>query len=239
MLPPEPDPFAPPDWLGTRLLPLDEDGNPIALPTPPELIDRRFVIEHLPPPVAGFEATVQSVPADVLARSTWREECPVTVEELRYLTMSFWGFDGRPHTGEMIVNAGFADDVVGVFAHLHEMRFPIEEMRVTAFEELDAPATGDGNNTGSFVCRPATGGSRWSMHAYGLAIDINPFHNPYQKGDVVLPELASAYLDRANVRPGMIVDGDSVTEAFAAIGWGWGGDFRTLADWMHFSSTGQ
>ena len=70
---------------------------------------------------------------------------------------------------------------------------------------------------------PAASG--WSEHAYGRAIDINPFHNPYERGDVVLPELASAYLDRGNVRPGMIVAGDAVTQAFAAIGWGWGGEW--------------
>ena len=69
-------------------------------------------------------------------------------------------------------------------------------------------------------------------------IDINPFHNPYVKGDLVLPELASAYLDRENVRPGMIIEGDVVTLAFAEIGWGWGGNWKSLKDWMHFSLSG-
>jgi hypothetical protein len=79
----------------------------------------------------------------------------------------------------------------------------------------------------------------WSQHAYGRAVDVNPFQNPYRKGERVLPELASAYLDRDEIRPGMILAGDPVTEAFAGIGWGWGGDWSTTDDWMHFSLNGR
>jgi hypothetical protein len=84
-----------------------------------------------------------------------------------------------------------------VFRRLHAARFPLEEVRIITSEELDLPPTGDGNVTSAFVCRPTVGGSRWSEHAYGRAIDINPFHNPYVRGDLVLPELAGAYVDRA------------------------------------------
>ena len=153
--------------------------------------------------------------------------------------MSHMGFDGRFHTGEMIVNAAVADDIVEVFRRLHEARFPIEQMRVIRLDEVGAPPTGDGNVTTGFTCRPATGSTNWSFHAYGMAIDINPFHNPYLKGDLVLPEMASAYVDRDDVRPGMVVDGDVVTEAFADIGWRWGGNWNTLKDWMHFSRSGR
>jgi len=179
------------------------------------------------------------VPAEVVARSTWQEGCPVPLDELRYLTMSFWGFDGRAHTGEMIVHAEVADDVVAVFGTLYEARFPIEEMRVVSRPELDAPPYGDGNNTTAFSCRPATQSTSWSQHALGLAVDVNPFHNPYQRGDLVLPELASAYTDRSHVRPGMIEAGDPVTEVFAGIGWGWGGTWQSLTDPMHFSRNGR
>jgi hypothetical protein len=72
-----------------------------------------------------------------------------------------------------------------------------------------------------------------------LAIDINPFHNPYVKGDLVLPELASYYTDRSMARRGMIIEGDPVVSAFAEIGWPWGGHWSTLDDWMHFSATGR
>jgi D-alanyl-D-alanine carboxypeptidase len=210
-------------------------------PTPPELEDRQLETVDLlpPPPDAAFAWTSSRIPADVLARSSWNESCPVGVDDLTYLTLTHVGFDGRFHTGEMIVNSDWADRIVEVFRRLHEARYPIEEMRVVRRDEIDAAPTGDTNLTSSFECRPATGSTGWSYHAYGLAIDINPFHNPYLKGDLVLPELASAYLDRSEARPGMVIDGDAVTTAFADIGWGWGGNWRTVKDLMHFSSTGR
>lgn len=234
-------PFAHPGWLGTIVLPLGPDGeNGIAQPTPPELQDRRLeTIDRLPPPADDrFVATIGPIPDEVIARSTWTEECPVTRDELAYLNVSHYGFDGEFHTGEMIVNAAVAEDIVNVFEKLHAARFPIEQLKVTTQAELDAPPTGDGNGSGAFGCREAVGSSGWSQHAYGLAIDINPFHNPYIYGELVIPELAMSYLDRERVLPGMVFEGDVVVEAFAEIGWAWGGNWNSLKDWMHFSKSG-
>ncbi len=235
------DPFARPDWMGTRELPLREDGYGVAQVTPAEFDPRQLETpDVLPPPVGDvFQSTLGPIPEDVLARSSWDPGCPVTLEELAYITVSHHGFDGEVHTGEMIVNAAEAEGVIGVFHRLYEAGFPIEQMRVITKEEIDAPPTGDWNDTTSFVCRPAVGSGNWSQHAYGLAIDVNPFHNPYLKGDLVLPELAMTYTDREEARPGMIFGGDVATEAFAAIGWGWGGNWNTLKDWMHFSRSGR
>ena len=230
-----------PKWtVGASPLPRRPDGFGEILPTPPELADRRLPTKDLlPPPGDGhYHSTVAAVPADVLARSTWQRSCPVAATGLRYLTMSFVGYDGKAHTGEMLVGARVADAVTRVFGHLFAARFPIEEMRVVARAELTAPPTGDGNNTTAFVCRPAVGQTRWSAHAYGLAIDLDPFCNPYVKGDLVLPELASSYLDRANVRPGMIEPGDVAVRSFTAIGWTWGGQWTDPTDIQHFSATG-
>lgn len=235
------DPFTRPDWLGTRLLPLRADGHGEVHPTPPELIDRRLeTIDLLDPPAnGGWESSLSPVPDDVIARSSWQDGCPVSIDELRYMTVSHVGFDGEVHTGEMIVNAAEAEDVVQVFRRLFEAGYPIEQMRVIRAEEVDDHPTGDWNETTSFVCRPAVGSSNWSQHAFGLAIDVNPFHNPYLRDDLVIPELASAYTDRDDVRVGMIFDDDVVVDAFADIGWSWGGDWNTLKDWMHFSRSGR
>jgi hypothetical protein len=232
----------PPPWLGTRPLPLRPDGHGRATPTPPELVDRRIRTEDLLAPPLGdlFESSIATVPAAVAARSTWTPECPIRLEELAYVTVAHWGFDGRAHTGELLIRAEHAEDVVEVFERLFDARFPIEQMRVTGADELDAPPTGDQNVTGAFVCRRVVGGSgSWSMHAVGEAIDINPFHNPYVRGDLVIPELASAYADRDRIRPGMIVEGDVVVQAFDEIGWRWGGRWSGLTDPMHFSTTGR
>lgn len=234
-----------PGWLGTRILPLAPDGFGVRLPTPPELTDRRLAT---PPPTAEAAAVaadgdlpaVLPVPAAVLARSTWHAGCPVEADELRYVVVRHVGFDGRDHVGELIAHRSVADAVADVFDRLHATRFPLEEVRVITPAELTAPPTGDGNVTSAFVCRAAVGTTRWSAHAAGLAVDVNPFHNPYVRGDLVLPELAGTYVDRGDVRPGMVVAGDAVTAAFAAAGWGWGGDWTGAArDPMHFSTTGR
>jgi hypothetical protein len=228
--------------LGARPLPLRPDGFGQVLPTPPALRDRRLpTVDLLPPPPDGrFRSTVRPVDAALRAwrGATWSPACPVSLADLRYVTVSFHGFDGRPHTGELVVNRRVAGQVVSVFARLYQAGFPIEQMRLVTTADLSAHPTGDGNNTAAFVCRAARQQRRWSAHAYGLAVDVDPFQNPYRRGDLVLPELASAYLDRGRVRPGMIRPGDVVTRAFAAIGWTWGGNWRSPTDLMHFSATG-
>ena len=230
-----------PSWLGERILEVGPDGFGIAHSTPKVLRDRRLVsVDHLPPPEGkGFEYTIGRVPRKVLERSTWKRGCPVAKSELGYVTASFWGFDRERHTGELIVHRSVARDAVSVFRALYREKWPIEEMRVTSRPELDAPPTGDGNNTSAFVCRPARQSTEWSEHAHGLAIDVNPFHNPYVRDGVVLPELAIAYRNREWRRPGMIREGDVVTRAFARIGWGWGGNWSSAKDWMHFSRSGR
>jgi hypothetical protein len=229
-----------PDWLGTRELDIAPGEAPP--PTPPELDPRQVPTEDVLPPPAddAFHATVAPVPPDVVTRSTWQEACPVTLDELRYVTVSFWGFDDTAHTGEMLVHRDAADPLTQVFERLFDARFPIEDMRVTSVEELGAPDTGDGNATAAFVCRPTRGSSSWSQHAYGLAIDINPFQNPYVRSDGgLVPWLARTYLDRDDVRPGMLVAGGEAVAAFADIGWGWGGEWTSPIDYMHFSASGR
>ena len=231
---------AAPAWLGTRVLPVGSNGFAAAGDTPPELRNRSIITtDDLPPPAdGGFHATTQAVPAGVLARSTWSSACPVKATDLRYVTVSFRGFDGLAHTGELLVHARAADGLVKVFGALFAAGYPIERMRVTSAAELNAPPTGDGNTTAVFACRPVRGQTGWSQHAYGLAVDVNPFLNPYHQGNVVLPELAMSYLERGNVRPGMILPHGPVVKAFATIGWKWGGDYRSLKDFMHFSANG-
>jgi len=240
-----PSPTTPrPEWLGLRTIPTTDEGYGVAVETPVELAERRFAtVDTLLPPPANdvFNptwVTLDQVP-DVLARSTWEQGCPVPPEKLAYITVPFWGFDGWVHTGELIVHDDVAADVIGVFEELYGARFPIEEMRVITRADVDAPPIGDGNNSGSFVCRPVTGGTSFSEHAKGLAIDINPFHNPYIRGDRVLPEQASTYIDRSLNEQGMLQPDSLVVQAFAEIGWSWGGSWNSLKDYQHFSANGR
>jgi hypothetical protein len=231
----------PPPWLGKRPLPHAANGLGEIRPTPPELRDRRFTLpDQLDPlPGDGFASSVSTVPPNVLARSSWDPTCPVKPADLRWVRLAFWGFDGRRHTGELLINADAAESMVEVFRRLYAARFPLEEMRITRADEIDAPPTGDGDNTGAFTCKPFRGSTEWSEHAYGRAVDVNPFQNPYVKGDALIPELASAYTDRSRRAPGMIHPGDTVTQAFASVGWGWGGSWQHSKDYMHFSANGR
>ena len=232
--------------LGATPLPVRRDGFGMVTTTPPQLENRRLpTIDRLPPPRSGrFEFTVgpgdQAIQAGMPAL---HPDCPVQLDDLAYITVSFWGFDGRPHTGELVIHRRVATKIVGVFSRVYDLRFPIEEMRLITTADLAARPTGDGNNTAAFLCRVSRSGTRrqkqWSAHAYGLAIDINPFQNPYRHGTLVLPELATAYLDRERVRPGMIRSRDVVTQAFAEIGWAWGGAWQSKFDYMHFSESGK
>ena len=231
-------------WVvGATPLPLRPDGFGEVRPTPPELRVRRLeTTDVLPPPQDGRFHALQRPVTPAFADRTelaWFPDCPVALDDLRLLQLSFWGFDDEPHTGQLVVNASVADDVESVFRSLWAARFPIEEMRLVTKADLDAAPTGDGNVTASYACRPARGSTQWSAHAYGLAVDVNPFTNPYKNDDLVLPELASAYLDRTWRRPGMIFADGPVVRAFERVGWTWGGTFQSVLDLHHFSADGR
>lgn len=233
-------PLTRPKWLGLRALETLPDGSYKRVDTPPQLLNRSFPTEDtLPAPEDDkFHWSIAPFEGEPLKRSTYNEDCPVPAENLLYLTMSFWGFDGLHHTGEMVVGGDAADNVIHVFSKLHEAKFPIEEMRLVTPADLSEISSGDTNNTTAYVCRQVTGGRRWSDHAFGTAIDINPFHNPYKRGDIVLPELAADYLNREPAQPGMILRDSVAVNAFAGIGWSWGGDWVTVTDYQHFSLSG-
>ncbi|MGQ0825456.1 MAG: M15 family metallopeptidase [Actinomycetota bacterium] len=189
-------------------------------------------------PVAGYGGVVAPVDAARLSAS-WRAGCPVSREHLRLLTLPYVGYDGAEHTGEMVVHGDVADAVVGVLAQLFGARFPIARMELVDVYGGDDDRSMMTNNTSAFNCRAITGGGRWSEHAYGKAVDINPVENPYVYRDGhVLDPAAAPYTDRTRANPGMIKAGDVVVSAFYAIGWGWGGNFSSIKDYQHFSASG-
>lgn len=209
---------------------------------PDLLADRRLPTPRVLPPPAddAFAATVGPVTPQVRARmgESWSEACPVGLADLRHLTVVFRGFDGLAHTGEVVVHASVADVVVEVFRVMFAEHFPLEEVRLVTTADRHAPPTGDGNVTAGYNCRKARGQGRWSAHAYGTALDINPFQNPMVRRGVVTPELGGAYVDRALVRPGMLTPDSPPVRAFAEAGWAWGGDWVSSKDYMHFSTDG-
>jgi D-alanyl-D-alanine carboxypeptidase len=189
-----------------------------------------------PPP---FAHSVAPVTAAALPHS-WHRGCPVAPAQLRRLRVSYWGFDRRAHTGALVVNARAVGPLTRVFARLYAKRFPIRRMRpIDAYGGSDERSLA-ADNTAAFNCRYAVapGPKRWSSHAYGLAIDVNPVENPYVLNGRVHPRAGRAFLDRSRIRRGMAVRGGVLVNAFASVGWAWGGRWAASPDYQHFSASG-
>ena len=191
------------------------------------------------PALPPFQVAATAVTASQLGAS-WHEGCPVGPSQLRLLRVSFVGFDGRAHTGTIVVHRDVAADVTTVFRRLYAARFPIHRMEPVARYGGSDPRSMAADNTSGFNCRyaVAAGPTRWSVHAYGKAIDVNTVENPYLEGGRVRPRAGRAYLDRSRYRRGMAVPGGALVRAFASVGWLWGGRWTASPDWQHFSSTG-
>ncbi len=196
-----------------------------------------------PPPAtsrsaSAFRSRIDPVTAEQLAGS-YHQGCPVEPSALRMLTVSYIGFDGQSHTGRLVVAADWAARLAGVFATLYREKFAIRSMQpVTAYGASD-DASMAADNSSAFNCRAVTGGSSFSEHSYGTAIDLNPVENPYVSGTLVEPDAGADYLDRSDVRPGMVTADGPVVAAFAAIGWSWGGSWSSPTDYQHFSASGR
>jgi poly-gamma-glutamate synthesis protein (capsule biosynthesis protein) len=167
----------------------------------------------------------------------------VPLKDLRYLRMRFVSFDERVHVGEMVVHKDHADAVIRVFEQLYDARWPIQRMRLVDAYHGDDNRSMAANNTSGYNCRRVTGQDSWSAHAYGVAIDINPVRNPYVTRTSISPPSGRPFaaIDRsanAHVPAGAIQAADVVVNAFARVGWDWGGDWSTSKDYQHFSASG-
>ncbi|MEM7140467.1 MAG: M15 family metallopeptidase [Actinomycetota bacterium] len=191
------------------------------------------------PPVPTLDAQISPVTEEDLGLS-WRTGCPVPAEDLRRLDMHHWNDDGRVVTGALIVHVDHVDDLISVFDRLFAAEFPIHAMAPVTDFGADDDASMAANNTSAFNCREISGRPGvWSQHSYGGAVDINPLVNPWVRGAQVDPPEGAPYVDRTVEATGIIVAGDVVTQAFADIGWGWGGNWRSSKDYQHFSHNGR
>jgi hypothetical protein len=189
---------------------------------------------------SGFTWLIRDLTAreqKAMIPAVWRKGCPVPLSDLRSVRLSHWGYDGQRKEGTLVVHATVADDVVAVFAKLYEAKFPIKAMvPIERYNGSDERSIDD-DNTSAFNCRNAVGSKRFSLHAYGKAIDLNPFRNPYILDGVV--KKRSGYRKYMNRNPdaqlpGVIYDNGVVVEAFAAVGWEWGGRWKNPIDYQHF-----
>ena len=196
-----------------------------------------------------FHSSIQPLSPQVRTQlktaGVWHVGCPVSLSQLRLLSVSHWGFDRQVHTGQLVVNRTAAGKLAIVFRRLYALRFPIRHMQLSDAYGPRSAQPSDGDISGSFECReavpsPCSGGKgtgSWSQHAFGLAVDLNPIENPYVGCGRTRKGASRPYLNRSRLRPGMVTP--AVVRAFASIGWGWGGAWSgTTKDYMHFSSSG-
>lgn len=198
-----------------------------------------LAVDAAPPPFAFRAAPLTRVQRHRVYGSSWRPGCPVALDDLRYVRVSHVGFDGRAHRGELVVHRDAVAAMRTAFAELYEKRFPIRRMRLVDDYGASDHASIEADNTSAFNCRRATGATRWSQHAYGRAVDVNPIENPYvyANGTTTHPR-SRPYLNRSAHRRGMAFAGGTLVRAFSRAGWRWGGTWPGPTDYQHFSANG-
>ena len=163
--------------------------------------------------------------------------CPVPVSSLRYLRVLHYDFDGNIRVGELICNQSISSDLLSIFHQLYSAKYPIEKIVLVDEYNADDDASSSDNNTSCFNYRTVAGSSSLSLHALGVAIDINPLYNPYvtNGGAGCAPENGRVYMDRSRNFDYKIDENDLCYRLFTEAGFTWGGSWESNPDYMHFS----
>lgn len=155
---------------------------------------------------------------------------PSVINTLVLVTVNYYGFDDRLHQGQILVNKDIAKDVEEIFEVIEEIKFPVERVvPIVKYDWSDEKSMND-NNTSAFNYRFISGSRILSMHANGLAIDINPKQNPYVKNGTSIPAGSEYKLNSM----GTIKPDSKIVQMFKEKGWTWGGDWKSLKDYQHF-----
>lgn len=167
--------------------------------------------------------------------------CTVPYEDLSYVGLLYYDFEGQSQNGELICNKAIAQDMVEIFYELYRNEYQIERVRLIDEYGGDDTASMADNNTSCFNYRVVDGTTNLSKHAYGLAIDVNPFYNPYvvfnKNGDgetYISPPGSEVYADRSQDFAYKIDASDLCYRLFTEHGFTWGGNWNSTKDYQHF-----
>ena len=192
-----------------------------------------------PPAFVGGVARLDSATRALMTGRSWRPGCPMGLDTLRQVRVTYLGFDGEAHRGRVVVQRRWARPILRVFQRLFEVGFPLRHVFLVDRYAANDRRSMAADNTSAFNCRWRAGVCCvWSQHAFGRAIDLDPVENPFVWQGGVSPPAGVRFLNRARRRPGMIHHGDAVWRAFHSIGWEWGGDWSE-PDYQHFSANGR
>lgn len=194
-----------------------------------------------------LHATVSSISpinADIKKRmiegNSWKQGCPVGLQNLRYLLIKYLDFQGKTVMGEMIVHQEVASQVVRIFDELYAIGYPIYKMRLVSDYKGSDWQSIEADNTSAFNCRNATGSKKWSKHSHGKAIDLNAIENPYisRKGHIShkasLKYRKRVHRNNSSADKAVLLKHDKATKIFKKYGWEWGGDWPVVKDYQHF-----
>lgn len=184
---------------------------------------------------------ISEIPDDIFAKmqgKSYKEDCTVPREDLRYVHVRHMGFDGEAKDGELVVNKAIADDVLAIFEELYKADYPIEKVRLVDEYDADDEASMSDNNSSAFNFRFISHTTRISKHGLGMAVDINTRYNPYVKtvnGKLSIePANGADYVDRSKDFPHKIDHDDLCYKLFTEHGFTWGGDWTHSKDYQHF-----
>ncbi|MCR5420396.1 MAG: M15 family metallopeptidase [Lachnospiraceae bacterium] len=169
---------------------------------------------------------------------SFKEDCTLPREDLRYLHVLHKDINGDVHEGEIIVNVHIAEDVLEIFKQLYENDYPIEKIRLVDEYGADDDKSMEDNNSSGFNYRTVPGSTTMSKHSLGLAIDINTRYNPYVRykngQSIITPENGIEYADRDAEFDYKIEKGDLCYNLFIEHGFEWGGEWKNSKDYQHF-----
>ena len=189
---------------------------------------------------AGF--SILEIPDSIWQKmqgKTYQPNDVIGRNDLRYLRLMHWDYDGKTHNGEMVCNRLIAQKLIRIFMELYRQHYPIQRIRLADEYDADDERQMRDNNTSCFCYRRVSNSKKLSYHARGLAVDINPLYNPYIRTgkdgqQIVEPATAVPYCNRQKDFNYKIVKGDLCHKLFLQNGFTWGGSWRTMKDYQHF-----
>ena len=181
-------------------------------------------------------AKISPLTAEMRAAMTgksWKPECPVPLDDLAAVQVTYLGFDGQTHDGTLVVHKRFAAEAAQIFQELYQIRFPIN--KISPWENYGPDVYAEEDITVGFYCEKADDApNEWSGHAYGLAIDLNPRENPFRDVTKGWWPKTSAVLAPRDSGQGKISPKTEAFQVFTRHGWAWGGFYVGEPDLMHF-----
>ena len=194
---------------------------------------------------AEYQSSISEITLQIKKRmikgNSWREGCPVSLNDLRYLRVKHINFNGEEKIGEIIVHKEVSVEVTEIFNALYHAGYPIKKMRLVSDYKGNDWQSIESDNTSAFNCRAVTGSKKWSKHSYGKAIDINPIENPYISRKGYISHKASSiyrkreHKDSTYADKAVLLKSDKAVHIFKKYGWKWGGDWSGVKDYQHFS----